>query len=64
MKIVTLSGHVEGQSIRLDEPFDLPPNARLLITILPDEDLDMERFDWIGRAKQSLNRAYATDEPD
>ena len=30
MKILTLSGHVEGAAIRLDEPFDLPPDATLL----------------------------------
>jgi hypothetical protein len=64
MKTVTLSGHVEGESIRLDEPFTLPAGAKLLITILPSESSDTARTDWLTISKKGLARAYADDEPD
>jgi hypothetical protein len=63
MKTVTLFGHVEGQSITLDEPFDLPVGAKVLVTILPD-DLDRQRSNWYGMSKRALARAYSDDEPD
>lgn len=64
MKTVTLSAHVDGQRIQLDEPFDLPSDARLLVTILPGEAVDSERADWHARSKAGLARAYSDDEPD
>jgi hypothetical protein len=64
MKTVTLSGHVAGQSILLDEPFELPVGAKLLITILPDDASDVERKDWYALAKAGLARAYSDDEPE
>jgi hypothetical protein len=62
MKTVTLTAHVNGGSIQLDEPFALPADARLLITILPEPDT--ERADWEALAIESLARAYGPDEPD
>ncbi len=64
MKAVTLSAHVKGQRIHLDEPFDLPFNARLLVTILPDESAIPESEDWHALSKSGLARAYSDDEPD
>jgi hypothetical protein len=64
MKTVTLSAHVEGKSILLDEPFDLPPDAKLLITILPVESIESEKQEWAAVAKRGLQRAYSEDEPD
>ena len=64
MKTVTFSAHVDGQSIRLDEPFDLPSDAKLLISILPSEAPDIERMDWYARSQAGLARAYSDDEPD
>jgi hypothetical protein len=37
MKTVTLSAHFDGKHIQLDEPFKLPPDARLLVTAVPEE---------------------------
>jgi hypothetical protein len=64
MKTVTVSGHVEGNSIQLDEPFDLPAGAKLLITVIPVETADASRSQWIEFAKEGLARAYGDDEPD
>jgi len=64
MKTVTLTAHVDGGSIRLDEPFALPADARLLVTILPESLHDAERHEWYAVSKAGLARAYSDDEPD
>jgi hypothetical protein len=63
MRTVTLSAHVEGETIHLDEPFVLPPDAKLLVTILPDAATNGEREEWYSRSKAALSRAYSDDEP-
>lgn len=63
MKTVTLTAHVNGDRIQLDEPFALPADARLLVTILP-ETPDAEREQWYALSKAGLARAYSDDEPD
>lgn len=35
--LTTIPAHFDGQHIQLDTNIQLKPNARLLITILPDE---------------------------
>ena len=64
MKTVTLTAHVNGDSIQLDEPFALPADARLLVTILPESLPDAERQQWYALSKAGLARAYSDDEPD
>jgi hypothetical protein len=64
MKTVTLTAHVSGGSIQLDEPFALPADARLLVTILPEGLPDAERQQWYALSKAGLARAYSDDEPD
>ena len=63
METVTLRAHFDGKQILLDEPFELEPNAQLIITVLP-KSLVEERQDWTTAALVSLERAYGTDEPD
>jgi hypothetical protein len=46
MPSTTLNAHFDGQQITLDEPFEIPSNARLLFTIL--ETPDLERDDWMA----------------
>ena len=64
MNTITLSAHFDGDKIVLDEPFDLEPNTRLIVTILPEEQSDPEREDWANLAMESLERAYGDDEPE
>ena len=64
MKTVTLTAHVNGDNIQLDEPFALPADARLLVTILPESLPDTERQQWYALSKTGLARAYSDDEPD
>ena len=62
MAAKTLHAHFDGNQIRLDEPFDLEPNAELLITVLPKSS-DAERADWAKFSLENLARAYGDDEP-
>ena len=62
MPTVALKAHFNGDHIVLDEPFDLPPNSPLIVTLLPEPDT--ERTDWEALAVESLARAYGPDEPD
>jgi hypothetical protein len=57
----TLEAHFDGKAIVLDEPFELKPEMKIIVTILEEFD---EREDWRFAAKRSLARAYADDEPE
>ena len=63
METVTLRAHFDGERILLDQPFELEPDTKLIITVLP-KSLDEEREDWAQLALESLERAYADDEPE
>ena len=63
MPVISLKAHFDGQSIQLDEPFDLPNGAHLLVTVLSESD-DPERVDWADVSASGLGRAYGTDEPE
>ena len=43
MPAVSLNAHFDGQHIQLDEPFELPRNAQLLVTVLKPSLLDEQR---------------------
>jgi hypothetical protein len=63
MPAVTLKAHFNGKQIVLDEPFDLPPDSSLMVTVLPNLDAN-EDAQWQGLAAHALARAYGEDEPD
>lgn len=63
MEPITLKAHFNGQQIVLDEPYELPQNSPLIVTVLPADDED-ERADWARAAMASLARAYSDDEPE
>ena len=63
MPKVTLKAHYDGERIHLDEPFDLPRNALLLVTVLsPDQNAD--RVAWIAASRAALARAFGDSEPE
>ena len=64
MKTVTLTAHFDGEHIQLDEPFELPSDARLLVTIVPETLANLEQAEWYALSKAGLARAYSDDEPD
>ena len=61
MSSFVLNAHFDGQQIRLDEPYDLPINARLVVTILPRPEEDAA---WAQFSLRNLARAYGDDEPE
>lgn len=60
MKIVSVSAHFDGEHIRLDEPLALEPNTKLIVTVLPAQDLESES--WALLAQGNLENAYGADE--
>jgi hypothetical protein len=64
MPSISLKAHYDGKSIRLDEPFDLPEGAQLIITVLEPAEPDSERAGWIDLSRHGLARAYGDSEPE
>jgi len=66
MPSVILKAHYDGEHIVLDEPFVLPPNAPLAVTVLSPTtpEVDSERAEWAALSARSLARAYGDGEPE
>ncbi|QVL51091.1 MAG: hypothetical protein KFB96_12245 [Thiocapsa sp.] len=60
---ITLNAHFDGQSIVLDEPFEIPGNARLLVTMV-SPSMDGDRAQWSNLAGSGLALAHGDDEPE
>jgi hypothetical protein len=63
MSSITLKAHYDGKHIVLDEPFELPANAPLAVTLLPLDD-NAERKQWATLGAPNLAKAYGKDEPE
>lgn len=59
---VNLPAHFDGERILLDEPFNLEPDAKLLITII--SAMESEHDDWLRLSQRRLEDAYGDDEPE
>ena len=65
MPSVTLRAHFDGERIVLDEPFDLPLNSPLIVTLLPSEGDERNlREEWAILSVRNLAEAYSSAEPD
>ena len=64
MPSVTLKAHYDGERVQLDEPFDLPRNASLLVTVLSPPEGDGDRVGWLAASKAALGRAFVDNEPE
>jgi hypothetical protein len=62
MPAVTLKAHYDGERILLDEPFVIPANAPLMVTVL-SASVDEPGDDWLSAARNGLSRAYGDTEP-
>ncbi len=62
MQIVTLQAHFDGKQILLDEPYELAPNTKLIVSVI--EMQNEEREDWTRFSLANLERAYGEDEPE
>ena len=63
MPVVTLKAHYDGERIVLDEPFEIPPNSPLMVTVLPVTEAVVGE-DWILAARNALSAAYGSEEPE
>ena len=64
MGVITLKAHYDGKQVCLDEPYELPTNSKLMVTILPGDSLEDERQAWVAVSQAAFVRAYGDDEPD
>ena len=62
MNSVSIPAHFDGQHILLDEPCELEPNTRLIVTVLPNHDSENES--WLRLSVDGLRQAYGDDEED
>lgn len=63
MDFITLAAHFDGERIQLDEPFELPPNVPLMVTVL-QPGAASDEHSWAATAAMGLSRAYGGDEPE
>jgi len=64
MPSISLKAHYDGTAIRLDEPFDLPEGAQLIVTVLGAPPPEQERAGWLDLSARGLARAYGDSEPE
>jgi hypothetical protein len=64
MPAITLKAHFDGENIKLDEPYQLPPDAQLLVTVLSPVIADPDLSGWYEFSARGLARAYGENEPD
>ena len=57
----TIPAHFDGQHILLDEPVELEPNTKLLVTVLSNED---EEEAWHRLSAKRLQDAYGEEEEE
>jgi len=61
MPTIALQAHYDGEHIVLDEPYDLPANANLMVTLLPSaSDADSEDA-WLRAVVSSEAFAFLAD---
>ena len=63
MPSVTLRAHFNGDRVVLDEPAELKRDAKLLVTILPDDDAEGSS-EWFRMTETSFDSAFGEDEPE
>jgi len=64
MATISLKAHYDGKTICLDEPFDLPEGAQLMITVLEPAISEQDRAGWLALSARGLARAYGDSEPE
>ena len=62
MENITLHAHYDGSQIQLDEPYELKPDTRVLITVIPPDAADNSA--WETFSQQGLAAAYGPAEPE
>ena len=61
MEAISVPAHFDGERILLDEPMELEPNTKLIVTILPKGG-NGDREAWLALSGQRLDDAYGEAE--
>ena len=68
MDTLTVAARFDGEKILLNEPYELKPDMRLFVTIVPApahaDTLEEENKDLLHLSLQGLASAYGDDEPE
>jgi hypothetical protein len=62
MKSLSIPAHFDGTQILLDENIELEKNARLLVTVLPNQD--EEYLAWLNLSRQGIANINDSDEEE
>jgi hypothetical protein len=54
MASISLKAHYDGKTILLDEPFDLPEGAQLMVTVLELRASEQDRAGWMALSARGL----------
>lgn len=60
MNTNSIPAHFDGERIVLDEPVELEPNTRLMVTVVPHQDAEREA--WLRLSGRKLAEAYGEEE--
>ena len=60
MPTIALQAHYDGEHIVLDEPYHLPANANLMVTVLPSSESESEDS-WLRAVASSDAFAFLAD---
>lgn len=63
MENITLQAHYDGRQVLFDEPVELPPNTRLLVTVVQPSGAEEDK-EWQNFSAENLAAAYSPDEPE
>ncbi|MGR3175115.1 MAG: hypothetical protein ACUZ8N_11010 [Candidatus Scalindua sp.] len=55
MNTINLKAHFDGKKILLDEPFNLEPDTKLIVTVLP-KHTNEEREEWMRLSRNKRDR--------
>ena len=62
MSNVSIPAHFDGKHILLDEPVELEPNTKLIVTVLGKHDA--EHDSWLSLSESGLENAYGINEEE
>jgi hypothetical protein len=60
MDPISIPAHFDGERILLDKPYKLEPDAKLIVTVLPNQD--PEHKPWLQLSVDELSQAYGNNE--
>jgi hypothetical protein len=61
MPTVTLQAHYDGEHIVLDEPYEIPPNSSLMVTLVPAAADSESEETWLRAASSSEPFSFLQD---